>query len=87
MIGGVRVTIGASIGPDSIRLTRIFSIDEGNRRCRNLVGLDTGKSVLKCALSVFASDSAELNTLSVKQLQSLAKQNAAGCQSAEKVGR
>jgi hypothetical protein len=36
---------------------------------------------------VFASDSAELNTLSVKQLQSLAKQNAAGCQSAEKVGR
>ncbi|WP_028323844.1 DUF4410 domain-containing protein [Desulfatirhabdium butyrativorans] len=56
----VRVASGAAIPPDSILVAGNFvSIDEGNRRRRNLVGLGAGKSALDCTVSVFASGSAD----------------------------
>lgn len=53
----VRIGSVNAIPPDSIWITGNFvSIDEGNRRRRNLIGLGAGKSSLDCTVGVFAAE-------------------------------
>ncbi|MGD9900601.1 MAG: DUF4410 domain-containing protein [Calditrichaceae bacterium] len=66
----VRVPPDTKISRDSILITGNFvSIDEGNRRRRNLIGLGAGKSSLDCTAGIFTVEGSGVRQLTAFDAQ------------------
>lgn len=60
----LRVPADTPIPRDSILITGNFvTIDEGNRRRRNLIGLGAGKSSLDCTVGIFTVEGSDIRQL------------------------